>query len=265
VRSRVLVIDVTATGDADNAAAAGNELVLLPAEIVPGSSVPDPSGRWLALLARAASAPGGRDMLNLCVLELEPGGVFRDLADLGSGERAPSTAPIAWSAGTMARPAQLVFVAPAPASASTDPIDLFRVFGALRLAPPPSGLFIADLDGLWPMAAQPRRLGTTLNTLGPVWRSEHSLLGFGRRDEGTLALRSIDPTSGAAHDLNVQVPASTGRGAGPAARWDVGHGQVLLLARPSNGALAGKSAPGGPLQAWLVSFAAPRTTTGASH
>jgi hypothetical protein len=198
---------------------------------------------------------------------------LRDGARDGRGLSRPR-GPWPWRPRTKHRPDRLVcwhrgetgstgFRSARPSVCEYGPFDLFRVFGALQRAPPPSGLFMADLDGSGPIAAQPRRLGTTLNTLGPVWRSEHRLLGFARRDDGTLALRSIDPTSGASHDLNVQLPAGIGRGAGLAARWDVVNGQALLLAHATTGAVARKSALRGPLQAWLVSFAQ-RSTAGAS-
>jgi hypothetical protein len=44
-RSRVFVVDVTDAGGAVDHSETANELVLLPAAIVPGSAVPDPSGR----------------------------------------------------------------------------------------------------------------------------------------------------------------------------------------------------------------------------
>ena len=50
-RSRVFVVNVTATGDSDSPPDAAHELVLLPAEIVPGSAVPDPK--------RAVARAGG--------------------------------------------------------------------------------------------------------------------------------------------------------------------------------------------------------------
>jgi hypothetical protein len=55
--------------------------------------------------------------------------------------------------------------------------------------------------------AQPCRLGTALNTFGPVWRSMNTLFGFARQDDGTLELHAIDPPSGAVHDLGVRLPA----------------------------------------------------------
>jgi len=94
IRSRIVLLDVVARNDADIEPDPA-ELVLLPAEVIPGSALPDPGGHWLALVTHAAVAPGGgNDLLNLCLLELQPGGVFHDLADLGSAARAPSAAPI---------------------------------------------------------------------------------------------------------------------------------------------------------------------------
>jgi hypothetical protein len=98
------------------------------------------------------------------------------------------------------------------------------------------------------------------NALGPVWRSETALYSFARLNDGTLALRSTDPSTGATHDLGVRLPGSTGQGAGLAVRWDIRHGYALLLSRPSNG-----GAGGAALQAWLVSFPGPSSTLGASH
>jgi hypothetical protein len=255
-RARVVVLHVPATAEPDSQVVA-NELVLVPAEVVPGSSVPDPSGRWLALVTHAAVAPGGSDMLSLCVLELRPDGAFRDLADLGSTPRLPAAAPMAWPPAADSSPDRLVFVAPAPAGPSGGgPFGLFGLFGALRAAAPPSGLFLANLESSDLAAVQARRLGSAVNTVGPVWRSENTLFGLVRQDDGTLSLRSIDAVSGAQHDLGVRPPAGTGQGLGLSARWDAGHGRALVLARPSTGA-AGSTASGGPLQAWLVSFMPP--------
>ena len=238
--------------------------MLLPAEIVPGSAVPDPSGRWLALAAHAASAPGGHDVLNLCILELQSGGVFRDLADLGTTATPLSAAPFAWPPATDSTPDRIVFVGPAPTAASGGG-GLFGIFSALRPSATPSGLFMADLEASKLDDAQPRRLGTAINTFGPVWRSENTLFGFARQDDSTLAVRTIDPISGAVHDLGVRLPAGAAQGAGVAARWDARHGNALLLSRPSGGGTIGATASGGPLQAWLVSFVSPSPTASAAH
>jgi len=158
--------------------------------------VPDPSGRWLALVTHAAVAPGGNNLLNLlnlCIPQLQPGGTFRDVADLGSAATAPTAAPVAWPPATDSLADWLVFVGPAPAADSSGG-GLFGIFSALRPSAPPSGLFMANLEASGLQDAQPRRLGTAINTFGLVWRSESALLGFARQDDGTLALRSIDLT-----------------------------------------------------------------------
>jgi hypothetical protein len=263
-RARVAVLHVPTTGEAADSQPIADERVLLPAEVVPGSSVGDPSGRWLALVTHAATAPGGSDLFSLCVLELQPDGAFRDVADLGSAARAPAAPPMAWPPAD-GSPDRLAFVAPAPASTSGGgPFGLFGLFGALRAAAPPSGLFLANLAASDLAAVQPRRLGTAINTAGPVWRSETTLFGLVRQDDGTLSLRSIDATSGAARDLGVRLPAGTGQGLGLSARWDIRHGHALVLARPSTAGAAGSTASSGPLQAWLVSFVSP-SAAGAAH
>jgi hypothetical protein len=262
VRSRIFLLNVAAREDPDMEPDP-TELVLLPAEVIPGSALPDPGGRWLALVTHAAVAPGGNDLLNLCILELKPGGVFRDLADVGSATRAPSAAPFAWPPVADRAPDRLVFVGPAPTPPSSGggPFDFFGVFSALRASSaPPSGLFMASVEASGLETAHPRRVGTAINTLGPVWRSQNALYSFARQDDGTLALRSIDPTSGATHDLGVRLPAGTGQGAGLAIRWDTRHGYALLLSQPSNAGTGGLS-----LQAWLVSFPQPSSTLGASR
>jgi len=263
VRSRVFLLNVT--GGGDDQPTDPSELVLLPAEVEPGSAVPDPSGRWLALVTHAPVAPGGTDLLNLCLLEIRPGGAFRDLADLGSAARGPSAAPIAWPPGGDGAPDRLAFVAPVPAVPSGGG-GLFGIFNALRPAAPLTGLFVANLEASGLDSVQPRRLGPATGTLGPAWRSQNTLLGFARQDDGTLALRSIDPTAGEARDLGVRLPASVAQGAiGLSARWDLRHGRALLLARASTSGTRGASAGRGPLLAWLVSFTSSNSPSGAAH
>ncbi|MDQ6673258.1 MAG: PEGA domain-containing protein, partial [Chloroflexota bacterium] len=97
-RARVFLVDVPPPGAADSQAGAADELVLLPTEVLQDSAAPDPSGRWLALVTHATVAPGGNNLLSLCVLQLQPGGSFRDVADLGSAATAIALAaqPVAW-------------------------------------------------------------------------------------------------------------------------------------------------------------------------
>jgi len=262
VRSRVFLLNVFTAAEtqaaADSQAADADELVLLPAEVVPGSPVPDPTGRWMALVTHAAVAPAGSDLLNLCVLELRAGGTFRVVADLGAGAAVPAAAPVAWPPEGSNGADRLAFVGPALAAPSRNG-GLFGIFDALRPVAPPSGLFIADLEKTSGLAdAQPRRLGTAINNFGLVWRFPTTLFGFARDDNGTLALHTIDPTSGAVHDLGVRLPAGTARGTtGLSARWDARHGSALLLAHVPDGGSSVASAGGGPLQAWLVSFVSP--------
>jgi hypothetical protein len=95
-RSRVFLIDAAGAPETSDPPA-GLELLLLPAEIVSASASPDPTGRWLTFLAHSTATSNAANGLTLCVLELRPSGQFRDLADLGSDQRRPTTAPVAWT------------------------------------------------------------------------------------------------------------------------------------------------------------------------
>ena len=64
VRAGVGLLDV-GSSVGRNSKPAATELVLLPAEVVPDSAVPDPDGHWLALITRAAVAPGSNNLLSL--------------------------------------------------------------------------------------------------------------------------------------------------------------------------------------------------------
>jgi len=246
-RSRVFLVDVAASGEIANPPAAP-ELLLLPAEIVPASASPDPTGRWLAFLAHSTTTSSAPNGLTLCVLELRPGGEFRDIADLGSDQRRPTTAPVAWAPAT----SQLAFVKPVPGP-STNGGGLFDLFGALRASAPASGLFVVDLNASGVQASQPRRVGKLTGVVAPVWRQDGTLLSLVRQNDGALALRSID-TGGATSDPGAPLPVGALQGTGLAARWDTAHGRALLLTRPTT---ANSNAAGvAPLQAWLVSYIA---------
>jgi hypothetical protein len=146
-------------------------------------------------------------------------------------------------------------------SGSTVPL---RVIGAYRdtevQSPDPLAALLADLAAVGLEGTQPRRLGTALNAVGPVWRSGSTLLGFAPQADGTLALRSLEPDSGVVQDLGVRLPAGTAQGAGLSARWDARHGSALLLIHPSN-----SPATSAALQAWLVSFVRPSPSLGVAH
>jgi hypothetical protein len=264
VRSRVLLVNVSAAADSDTPPRA-DELVVLPAEVVPESAVPDPTGRWLALVTHAAAESTGDNPQSLCVLELRADGTFRDVADLGAGA-GPGAAPVAWPPEGSSGADRLAFVgpAPAPSSSSSGPFD---IFGALRPASPASGLFVTDFQKSSGLAdSQPRRLGTAINNFGLVWRFPTTLYGFARENDGTLALHSIDPSSGGVHDLGVRLPTGTAQGtSGLSARWDARHGYALLLANAPGGGWSGANAGGAPLQAWLVSFVSPNARPVPAH
>jgi hypothetical protein len=186
------------------------------------------------------------------VVELRQGGSFRDIADVGSVQRLPAVAPLAWAPVDQSHPsARLAYAAPVPASQTNSSVGPLDFFAALRPSAPPSGLFVVDMDATGPGDGQPHRIGTQTGTAAPVWRDASTLLGFARRDDASLLLRSIDVSSGVAHDTGAEFPPGAARGAGLGARWDVARGRALLVTR------AGTSTSGGPtsdLQAWLVSF-----------
>jgi hypothetical protein len=137
---------------------------------------------------------------------------------------------------------------------------LFDLFSAFRASAPPSGLFLVDLQATGLESSQPHRLGTMTNVLAPVWRSNNTLFGFVRQDDGALGLRSIDPAAATIRDVGVRLQVGVGQGGGLAAHWDANNGRVLLLSRPSSSTIASGAGLTGPLEAWLVSFStAPET------
>ena len=129
-RSRVFLIDAAGAPETSDPSAA-LELLLLPAEIVPASASPDPTGRWLTFLAHSTTTSSAANGLTLCVLELRPSGQFRDLADLGSDQRRPTTAPVAWTTTSGDHPnSQLAFVKPVPGATPNSWWHLRSVRGA---------------------------------------------------------------------------------------------------------------------------------------
>jgi hypothetical protein len=251
-RSRLTLVDLTAMDTQGAGSPRATDLMIVPAEVLPNSATPDPSGQWLAFLARATTTSNTSSAVTLCVLELRSGGFFRDIADVGSVQRLPAVAPLAWAPADLTQPsAQLAYIAPVPASTASSNVSPLDVFSALRPAAPPSGLFVVDMESAEPGAAQPRRVGTITGTAAPVWRDASTLLGFARHDDGSLLLRSIDVSSGVAHDTGAEFPPGTAQGTGLGARWDVTHGRALLVTRAGTSTSANSVSD---LQAWLVSF-----------
>jgi hypothetical protein len=231
--------------------------------VVPGSITIAPDGGWLALIAHAAAAPnGGGDVFSLSVLRLQAGGGFRDIAQLGSATPAPVLAPLAWPPGGEADHNPILFVGPAPAASAVTG-GIFGIFGALRPAPPPAGLFVSHLEPSSLADVQPHRLGRAINNFGLVWRSATALYAFAPEDDGRLALHSVDPATGVVTDLGVRV--STGpiqASPGLSVRWDTHAGYALLLARTQGAAVSTADPTGAALQVYLVSFVAPGSNTG---
>jgi hypothetical protein len=254
VRTRIFLLSVTPSNEPDNEPIA-EELVALPADVLVGSAVTDPDSRWLALVA-IDPVTGASSMLSLCVVELQSGGMFRDVADLGPDTTSPVTAPVAWSPSADAGPVRVIFVGPV-SEASSSASGLFGIFGALRPAPASSGLFAINLEASMLQSSQPTRLGRAINNFGLVWRYPTTLYAFARQDDGSLALHSADPNSGIVSDLGVRLGVGGAQETGLTARWDTRHGYALLLARAPAGGTTRSPADPDPIRAWLVSFAAP--------
>jgi hypothetical protein len=212
----------------------------------------DPSSHWLAAIAHASNAPGGRDVVSLFAVELQSNGIVRDIADLGSSERIPAAAPVAWATGSTADiSTRMVFAAPVAAAANANPGPL-DLFAALQVSAPSLGLFVTDLSPNNLEATQPRRVGTATNLLAPLSRPDGTVLALGRRGD-VLTLSTVDVETGKAQDLAVQLPTDTALGSsGIAGRWDDNRGRMLLVSHMA--AAFGSNTAGGPIQAWLVSF-----------
>jgi hypothetical protein len=257
-RSRLTLVDLTTMEAPGGGSSEATDLMIVPAEVLPNSATADPSSRWLAFLAHATTTSNTSSAVTLCVVELQQGGSFRDIADVGSVQRLPAVAPLAWAPLDQSHPsARLAYAAPVPASQTSSRVGPLDIFSALRPSAPPSGLFVVDMYATGSGDGQPHRIGTQTGTAAPAWRDASTLLGFGRHDDGSLLLRSIDVASGVTHDTGAEFPPGAAQGAGLGARWDVAHGRALLVTR------AGTSTSGSStsdLQAWLVSFL---PTTGA--
>ena len=256
-RARLLLLELPRDGSAGRGQA--EELVVFPAEVVPGSESWDPSGQWLAFIAHVPAGPGGRDLLSLCAVEVRPGGGFRYVADLGSVSRLPTAPPVGWQPhpADEAKGEQLAYLGALPSTqVGTGPFD---IFAGLRQTVPPLGVFVGIVGGSTPANTAPRRLGTATNIVAPVWRDgpgDGTLLGLVHQEDGAIGIRSVDTASGKVQDLDAHLPAGTGEGTGLAARWDTERGRALLLTRAAN-AVTTTSVKPGPLTIWLVSFIAP--------
>jgi len=270
-RSRLLLLDADHRGQ-DAAYPPPSELVTMPAEVVPGSYDWAPDGHWVAFLARAAAAPGGKGLLTLDAVDIvaDPvAGAFRYLADVGRAD-ATTAAPlpaaaVAWEPGTEpGSHTRLLYVGPVanPSAASAGP------FGLLGLGATASDTTTALFSttpvapGLAPDTR--RRVGSSTGLLAPVWRMpttetpSTSVLALARSEDNgkPLAVRAIDPADGRTHDTGARLPTSVAPAVSTVgARWDSQRGRALLFSRPSSGNRVLLGTPGSDtLDVWLVTF-----------
>ncbi len=250
-RSRLLVVDAPSGNQVSSSSAM--ELVTLPATVVRGSYTWAPDGHWVAFLTQASSGPGSADFLALCAVDTTAGGAvtgFRYVADLASQGNAASLVPLASVAWAPTPDGRLVYTAATPKITVTNPFGLPMSSGG------EPGLFLATPAGPALTAEEGRRLGTATGLIAPAWRAMDgqdgpALVGLARSEQGTkpLIVGGVDPVDGTAQSLGIELPSAVGGSGAVAARWDLAHGRLLILA-PPDGATAGV------LQYWLVQLQA---------
>jgi hypothetical protein len=188
----------------------------------------------------------------LCALDTTAGGAlsgFRYVADLGRSSDSGGPIPPAAAAWSPTGDGRLVYAASTPKVTVTNPLGLPTTTGGEL------GLFIATPAGQALTAEEGRRLGAGTGLNAPTWASVDevdagNLVVLARSNKGNrpLLVRGIDASSGALHNLDVTLPAGVG-GSGPVgARWDLGHGRLLVLARHDS--------TGSGLDYWLVDLQA---------
>ena len=99
-------------------------------------------------------------------------------------------------------------------------------------------------------AEEGQRLGSATGLFAPAWLgtgdADQRLIAIARSDKGSrpLVIQAVDAARGATENLGIALPAGVGGNGAVAGRWDVRHGQILLLAR------RGDANPG--LDYWVV-------------
>ncbi len=259
-RSRLLLVDTTVRNQQEPNPPV--ELVILPAEVVSGSYTWAADGRWVAFLTRASVASGSADFLALCALDTSAGGAvagFRYVADLGRQTDPAALLPVASVAWTPDLDRRLVYTAATPKIAASN------LFGLPTTSGGDTGLFVATPGGQSLGAEQGRRLGTGTGLLAPAWLGSvgpggANLVALARAEQGNkaLVLRGVDPVDGTVRNLGVELPAGVGGAAAFSARWDLVHGQLLVLSRRRDNSSAGL------LDYWLVQLQAPTITDATS-
>jgi hypothetical protein len=243
-RSRILLVDAD---EADGQLSPPSELLTLPADVVPGSYSWSPDGHWVALLTKATNGSSGSDFTALCALDINAAGDvagFRYVADLGRQSDPASLIPVADVAWSPAGDSRLLYTAPTPKFTISNPLGLPTTSGG------DPGLFAAMPAGPALTAEEGKRLGSATALFAPTWvdtgDAAERLIALERSDKASrpLVVQGVDAVSGMIQDLGIALPTGVGGPAAVAARWDVHHGRLLLLARRGN------SNPG--LNYWVV-------------
>jgi hypothetical protein len=249
-RSRLLRVD---PGPSDGQQESLVELLTVPAEVVAGSYTWAADGNWVAFLTEAASGSGSSPFLALCAVDTSAGGAvagFRYVADMGRVSDAVGPLPVAQAAWSPMADGRLVFAAPTPKLAVSNPLGLPTTSGG------DPGLFVTTPTGPSLTAEEGRRLGAATGLISPAWPASDSdsggeLFALARSSQGDkpLTVRGVEPMSGAVRNMDVVLPPNVGGSGAVAARWDLAHGRLLVMARRDN-------SNSGLLDYWLVQLRA---------
>ncbi len=247
-RSRLLLVDAS-SGQLTPPV----ELMTLPAELVAGSYTWAKDGHWVAFLTEAKTGSQGSGFVALCALDTSAGGAisgFRYVADLGrlsDPARPLPAAAVAWSPVGDGR---LLYAAATPKMTVSNPLGLPTTSGG------EPGLFVATPAGAALTAEGGTRLGSGTGLISPAWLSTDemngaNLIALARSEKGNrpLVIRSVDPQSGIPQNLDIALPTMVGGTGSVAARWDLAHGRLLVLARHDNSSSS-------QLDYWLVQLRA---------
>jgi hypothetical protein len=231
-RSRFVLVDAVPS---DGQQSPATELLTLPAEVVAGSYSWAPDGHWVAFLTRAMSESGSTDFTALCALDTNAAGDvagFRYVADLARQSDPASLIPVTDVGWSPAGDSRLLYTAPTPKITVSNPLGLPTTSGG------DPGLFAAMPAGPALTAEEGQRLGSATGLFAPTWLDTGDggakmLLALARSEKGSkpLMIRGVDAVSGATEDFGIELPAGVGGSSAVAARWDVRHGRLLLLAR----------------------------------
>ncbi len=244
----MLLVD---TDLADGHRSPPTELLMLPADIVPASYSWAPDGHWVAFLTRATTGSGGTEFMGLCALDINAAGDvagFRYVADLEVRSDPASLLAVGDVAWSPVGDGRLLYTAPTPKVTVSNPLGLPTTSGG------DPGLFAAMPAGAALTAEEGQRLGLATGLFAPAWLDTGdaalTLIALARSDKGSrpLVIQGVDALSGATENLGIALPAGIGGTGAVAARWDVHHGRLLLVAR------RGDSNPG--LDYWLVQILA---------